>query len=328
MLLKSLMVAAIGFLPYSGIKAQQVKISSRFDSTYIQIGDQVKLHFEVEQSKDTKVKWPVFADTLTSKIDIVKVFPADTSKVKDKLVIKQDLLVTSFDSGYLQVPPIPFPYQSAQISDTLRTASMFLKVTTVPVDTTKDIKDIKPTLGVPFSLLDYWMYIAGFFVLVLIAVGIWLIVKLRKKEPIFGGIKPIDPPHVIALRQLDALRSEKLWQSDKAKLYYTRLTEVIRTYIEKRFEITALEMTSDEIITALKSINIDDYNSIELLRKMFTTADIVKFAKGQPLPNENEVNLLNAYQFVNNTKIISAITDAEKENDGNISDNSKSTENN
>lgn len=315
----------VGLLAYTSSQAQQLKISAKFDSTYIQIGDQVKLHFEVEQPKDTKVQWPIFTDTLTSKIEIVKVFPADTSKKDGKLFIKQDVLVTSFDSGYQQVPPIAFPYQTAQLSDTLKTAALFLKVATLPVDTTKDIRDIKPPLGVKFSILEYWKYIVGFLILVLVGFGIWLIVKLVKREPIFGPLKMPDPPHIVALRELDALRAEKLWQSDKSKLYYTRLTEIIRAYIEKRFEIGALEMTSDEIIAALKGINIDDYNSIELLHKMFSTADIVKFAKGQPLPNENEVNLLNAYQFVNNTKVVSSITEAEKEND-NI-DEHKSIEN-
>jgi len=313
--LNCLMIGVIGLLPLK-LSAQQLKISARFDSTTIQIGDQIRWHVEVEQPASAKVKMPVFADTLAGKIEIVKVFPADTSKRDGKLIIKQDLLVTSFDSGYHQVPPIAFPYQVAQLKDTLRTTSMYLNVNTLPVDTTKEIHDIKAPLGVPFSLLDYWQYIAGFFGLVLIGFAVWFIIKIRRKEPLFGQVKAIDPPHVIALRQLDALRAEKLWQSDKSKVYYTRLTEVIRTYIERRFEITALEMTSDEIISALKSINIDDFSSIELLQKLFSTADIVKFAKGQPLPDENEVNLLNAYQFVNNTKVVvSAITETVEENE-------------
>jgi hypothetical protein len=310
------MLIAIGLLPGFWASAQQSKITARFDSTSIQIGDQIRLHFEIELPANAKVKMPQFHDTLSGKIEILKAFPQETSQKSGQLHIKQDLLVTSFDSGYYQVGPIAFPYEMGKVKDTLKTASLYLSVNTLPVDTTKGIRDIKPPLSVPFSLMDYWLYIAGLFGLIILIFAIWLIIKLFRKEPIFGTARAIEPPYVIALRELDSLRSEKLWQSEKTKLYYTRLTEIIRTYIEKRYEINALEMTSDEIIKNLRGMNIDDFNSIDVLQKMFSTADLVKFAKGLPLPDENEVNLLNAYQFVNNTKIVvSGIAEAEGDKD-------------
>ena len=326
-LLNCLIAILVVCLPFVEASAQQIKVSARFDSTTIQIGDQVKLHFEIEQPAKVKVKMPVFTDTIADKIEVVKAFPPDTTKKDGKLHISQYLLVTCFDSGYHQIPFIAFPYEDGQLKDTLKTTSLFLKVNTVPVDTTKEFHDIKPPLSLPFSLLDYWQYIAGFFGLVLIVFAIWLIIKLRRKEPLFGPGHVIEPPHTIALRELDVLRSEKLWQTEKTKLYYTRLTEIIRDYIEKRFEINALEMTSDEIVKALKDINIDDFKDIELLQQMFLTSDLVKFAKGQPLPNENEVNLLNAYQFVNNTKVIVSAA-SETEGDGKSSEEADSKENN
>jgi len=298
--------------PKFDLIAQQLKLSSKFDSTTIQVGDQIKLHFDVDLPLDAKVKFPAFKDTITGKIEVIKTFPPDSSKKDGKLHIRQDLLVTSFDSGYHTIPPIAFAFEIGQVKDTLKTTSLYLTVNTLPVDTAKGIKDIKPPLGVPFSFLDYWQFGAGFLGIIIIVFGIWYFTKLRKKEPLFGSFKSIDPPHIIALRQLDALRAEKLWQSEKTKQYYTRLTEIIRTYIENRFGINALEMTSEEIVTALKDISMEDYNHIELLKKMFLTADLVKFAKGQPLPDENEVNLLDAYQFVNNTKIITSILAEDK----------------
>ena len=286
--------------------AQQVSVSARLDSTSIKIGDQIKLHFDIDMPGNAKVQLPVFKDTITGKIEVIKTFPPDSSKKDGKLHIRQDFLVTSFDSGYYQVPPIAFPFEIGQEKDTFRSSALYLAVSTLPVDTTKGIHDIKPPLSVPFSLLDYWQYIAGFFALVIIAFLIWYIIKLRKKEPLFGAGRALEHPHVIALRELDGLRTEKLWQSGKIKPYYTRLTEIIRVYIHNGFQINALEMTSEEIIDALKSAGLDDLNNIELVQKMFSTADLVKFAKWQPLPDENEVNLLNAYQFVNNTKPVVA----------------------
>jgi flagellar basal body-associated protein FliL len=138
--------------------------------------------------------------------------------------------------------------------------------------------------------------------LVIILLLIWYFVTKHKKGKVFGPKKITEPAHVIALRELDNLRTEKLWQNGKEKVYYTKLTEIIRVYIEQRFGIYALEMTSDEIVNALNSIILDEKSSVELVKNILFIADLVKFAKGMPLPDENEIGLLNAYQFVNNTK--------------------------
>ncbi len=299
------------------VKAQSLKINARFDSTTILIGDQVKLHIEVDQPKNAKVKFPVFSDTITGKIQVVKTFPADTSQKGENLHISMEFLVTSFDSGYHYIAPFAFPFEMGQIKDTIRSASLYLRVFTMPMDTAKDIRDIKPPYQAPFTIAEIWLFILIGVGVLLLGFAIWYFRKKYRKEPIFGHKKPTEPPHIIALRELDKLRTEKLWQQNKVKQYYTRLTEIIRVYIEQRYGINALEMISDEIIDALKTLITDDINSIELLRRMFSTADLVKFAKLQPLPDENEIGLLNAYQFVNNTKQVLSVMDADnnKESD-------------
>jgi hypothetical protein len=133
--------------------------------------------------------------------------------------------------------------------------------------------------------------------------GIYAYVRRRNNKPIFRSPKPADPPHVVALRELDKLRSEKLWQNNRTKDYYIRLSDIIRTYIEGRFGVTAMEMTSDEIIEGMRFSGFEDNNLINRLRNLFTLSDLVKFAKAQPLPDENETAMLDAYLFVNNTKI-------------------------
>ena len=284
--------------------AQSIKIKALFDSSAIVIGDQIKFRIEIDQPKNAKVQLPVLADTLVGKIEILKVFPADTSKKDENLHIRQEYLITSFDSGYYQVAPLSFPFEMGQLRDTLKSASVFLKVYSMPLDTSKDVRDIKPPLKAPFSLMEIWQYLLIAFGLILIGIAIWYFIKKNKKEPFLTTKKTIEPPHIIAIRELDKLRAEKLWQSNKVKEYYTRLTEIIRVYIEKQFGIYALEMTSDEIVEALKRVHFEDEKSIGLLRTMFYSADLVKFAKAEPLPDENEINLLNTYQFVNNTLVI------------------------
>lgn len=297
-ILLALFMVAPAFIAY----AQEVKVSAAFDSTDIKIGDQVTLHLKVEQPINSMVVLPFLHDTLTGKIEVLKVMPADSVRKDGILQINQDVLVTSFDSGYHQVPPIAFPYVSGSVKDTLYSQALALNVTTLPVDSLKDVLDIKPPYKPPFSILDYWPFIVGFIALVIIVVVVVLLITRKKKGYLFMPPKPVEPAHVTALRQLDTLRGEKLWQNNKTKEYYTRLTEIIREYIEKRFGINALEMTSEEIIIGLRKINFDNEGNIGLLNKMFSTSDLVKFAKAQPLPDENEVNLLDAYQFVNNTQ--------------------------
>jgi hypothetical protein len=188
------------------------------------------------------------------------------------------------------------------VKDTARTSPISLTVMNLPVDTVTQVIDIKPPLNTPINFAEAWPYIAGLIILAGFLLLIWILITRKKKTYLFSGPKIQEPAHVTALRNLDNLRSQKLWQNNKIKQYHVALTEIIRTYIEQRFEIQALEMTTDEIITSFKPIPYVDTESKDLLQKLFTLADLVKFAKAEPLPDENEISLLNAYQFVNNTK--------------------------
>jgi hypothetical protein len=127
---------------------------------------------------------------------------------------------------------------------------------------------------------------------------------LKKNKPLLPTRTSIEPAHVIALRNLDLLKEAKLWQQGQVKQYYTNLTDIIRIYIEQRFEVPAMEQTSDEILASLRKIAIEDESCFAALKEILLLADLVKFAKALPLPNENESNILNAYLFVNHTKEI------------------------
>ena len=119
------------------------------------------------------------------------------------------------------------------------------------------------------------------------------------------------PPHVIAIKALEELRNRKLWQNGKHKLYYSTLTEILRLYIEGRWAVGALEMTSDEIISALRDVDIK-HDSRSNLISILRTADMVKFAKALPEAEENEQLFNYAYYFVENTKSVAAEHNEEK----------------
>ncbi len=131
---------------------------------------------------------------------------------------------------------------------------------------------------------------------------IYLVKRYRKKKPEVVVVEPPKiPAHIIALEKLEKLKNEKLWQEGKLKQYHSALSEIVREYVENRFKIQALEQTTDEILFGFRNVSIDE-ESKQRLRQLLVLSDMVKFAKEQPLPHENEMSLTNAFDFVNGTK--------------------------
>lgn len=153
------------------------------------------------------------------------------------------------------------------------------------------------------EISDYVIY--GAIGLILLALLVWLIVTLlllyirHRKAQV--KVVPLPPPHIVANKALEELSHRKLWQNGKFKLYYTELASILRQYIARRWEVGAMEMTTDEIIASLHDAEITTQSRMDLV-KVLRTADMVKFAKAMPEAEENEENWLRAYYFVENTK--------------------------
>ena len=167
----------------------------------------------------------------------------------------------------------------------------------------------KTVMKAPFAWEDWYVAIAAVLLFVpFLLLLIFLIKRIRDDKPIIRKIKvePKLPPHQVAMQEIERIKSEKIWQKGQPKEYYTELTDALRTYIKERFGFNALEMTSAEIIDKLLETN--DKGALTDLRTLFQTADLVKFAKHNPMMNENDANLINAIDFINETK------DTENEN--------------
>ena len=206
---KKLIKAAIFILLILGwgsAESQTITLKAAFDTTNILIGDQVKLHLDFDQPKNAKLVLPVFNDTITGQIQVIKSFPADTLKKGNGFHIRKDYLVTSFDSGVHSIQPIAIPFEIDKVKDTIHSSAIQLRVISLPVDTTKDFRDIKPPLKAPITLGEIWPYLAGGLALIILGFVIWYLLVWRKKGRIFGSNKIIEPPHVIALHELDNLR--------------------------------------------------------------------------------------------------------------------------
>lgn len=283
--------------------AQQFTVSSQLDSASIQIGEQARLRLSVAQPTNLQVSIPILSDTITKGIEIVEMVKADTISLSDsRIQVNYDYLITSFDSGFYFIPS----YTYAAAGDTLQTAPLGLSVTTVAVNPeTDDVKAIKPIMDAPFYWSELFTWV-GYFLLAFLVVSLIIFVLLKyvlkKKVPFIDQTpQPVIPPHIVALEKLEEIKVQKIWQCGDIKVFYTQVTDVLRVYLEGRFGINAMELTSDEIMALVKKE--PGLNEVRAaLKDLLTLADLVKFAKMVPIENENESSLLIAFDVVEKTK--------------------------
>jgi len=286
--------------------AQNIQVEAKLEQSTIRIGDQTYLHLVVHQPIKAIVSFPQLSDTLISKIQIVKAGKTDTLADKanpNYITINKEIAITGFDEGTYTLPSLNFVYNK----ESFKTNELILQITSVKVDTTKGIYDIKQPIVVSYTLIDWlkdnWTWLLGSYLALFLIVGLILYFtkKPKVRNPVKKEILPVIPPHVIALNNLKALREKKLWQNEDFKLFHSELTDILREYLEKRFQIKTHEKTTEEIIISLKRLDINEENKI-ILKQILVLADLVKFAKEKPLPSENEESLENAVVFVLHTQ--------------------------
>lgn len=299
----SWLLVLFAFLALGKAAAQKTLIDVAVDSAAILIGEQTTLHLTVTADKDRPVLIVVPGDTLMKGVEVLNLSKPDSAVIEnDRLVIKQDILITSFDSSLYLLPPL----KVIDGADTIYSNQVALKVSTVPVNADKpeEFNDIKDVWKPPFVWADYYPLIYGvLFALFLICVIAYIIKRLRSQKSLipFKKEEPKLPPHEQAILELDRIKQQKLWQQGRSKEYYTLVTDTLRKYMAGRFGMNAMEMTSGEILDFIRTEG-EAESVYANLRQILELADFVKFAKMNPLPDENDLTLVNAYLFVSQTK--------------------------
>jgi len=290
-----------GILFIQGTRAQYIEVKTEFDTNQIRIGEAFQLEVMVNHPEGIRVDFPLIQDTLMDKIEVISAFPADTAENSGMLEIFKRYRLTSFDTGLYVVPPLKFKFHSDVWTDSIESNRMFLYVHTVPTDSS--IYDVKLPIHLPLGFIEVFPFVLGGLIL-LAAIGflIWYFRRRKKNKPLFRPVKPEDPAHIIAFRELRELKDEKLWQQSEFKAYYTRLTEIVRRYMERRYGIQAMEMTSYDILESWRLSQDHREDLTGKLRSLLDLADLVKFAKQKPVASENEENMERAYEFVDETK--------------------------
>lgn len=305
---KILIILAIMLSAATIMKAQQpVVVEAAMDSSVLWMGEQTLIHLSLTQDAGMTVIPPQIESpgVLTEGVEVVDLSQPDTTRLNNnRLQIKQEVLVTSFDSGFYYIPPFKYVIEE----DTFATESLSLKI--VPVDvpedaTAADVKDIKNVVAPPFVLWDFvpaWLLIL-IVAVVLIVVAVYFVARYYKQRKVEAAIPPEKriPPYELAMQELKQLRESKLWQQGQEKQYYTRLVDILREYIDSRFGINAMEMTSSQILAALQR-NKDTKEVNKYLNEILSMADFVKFAKMRPMPDDNERVMHRAVDFVELTR--------------------------
>lgn len=310
MILKKYILVLFAVLASLALQSQVAEVHAVLDSSKIRIGEQTKLDiylsYDAAAQKNIEIVWPVIEDTLKKGIEVLNATKIDTTipdKTKPNIIQQHiQLTVTSFDSGAYYIAPFKFVLNK-DTANPLLTEPLLLEVNTVPTDTSiTKTKDIKPPYDEPFDWKWYINYLyIGLAILAFVIILIIVIRKLNRKKPQEIIIeKPRIPAHVTALAALEKIKEDAVWKENKVKEYYSSITDTVRLYIEERFNINALELTSEEIIKIFKTQVVDTESKLKL-SQILTLSDFVKFAKQIPIEAEHTLTLNNAFDFVNGT---------------------------
>jgi len=289
-------------LAFTGAFAQGSTIANaKMDATQIALGDQARLFIEVQSDPAAgRLQWAVVPDTFNN-LEVTDRSKIDTIKQGSRVVYKQRLTLTGFDSGVFKIPAVVFSViPTTGTPYTVQTDSFNLLVQTMAVDTSKAFRGIKNIIYVKSTWMDYiWYIVGGFVLLVLIIVAIIYFVRKQKNKP--APKKAVLSLQDKTLQLLNQLEARQLWQKRQVKEYYIELTDIVRNYIEARFNTPALELTTDEILyKAQFHREMQPYHA--LLAEVLHTADLAKFAKFQPLPQEHSDAMDKARKFVDTTR--------------------------
>lgn len=289
--------------------AQTAQFSAQTDTNRILIGEQLTLSLRAEVPKESEFTWPVMADTIQG-LEIVAAEKIDTNTKGQTWTILQNIRLTSFDSGYTAIPPLDLAVNGEKITS----PAIAIEVAMPPLSEQQEMYDIKEPLEPPFNWLALILWAAG---LLLLAALVFFLVRWLSKRKKQEKLTPEQrlSPYEYAQLQLKELEKEQLWQAGKTKEYYSRLTDILRLYLERQMHINAMESTADEVIRKVQALGLPSELNLKVAQLMHLSA-LVKYAKEKPGAPENERSLATVKDFLEHTKPAEEMEAAEKKEQG------------
>ena len=288
-------------LAFPMLYAQEVKVET--NTKNIKIGEQIQYKVSVETPADTPVSFP--EGQTFAPLEMVKTRAADTLRDGGKYRLVKEYYLTQFDEGKYTIPS-----QKIRINNKdYFTDSLLVEVHTVAIDTLKQpLYDIKPIQEVkkPFTSYGWILTIIAAVLLLLIVAFVYFVFIRKKKFPFLQTQKKL-PPFDRAIQDLKELQNSKYLIQSQHKEYYTRLTDIVKAYLEEEVHILAKESTTDELLTKINllqekgKLNLNQ-ETITNLKRVLQTADLVKFAKNKPSDDNAEYDRETIENVVIKTK--------------------------
>ena len=304
--MKRYILLLVALAAMCGLRAQQVEVEGRVESTEVQVGKPFTFDLSLKVPYGWFVEWNDFAqESLSDQIDIVKRSNVErTADADSNIIVRQQLTLMTFDTGRVELPAVALTYAhsfDAPLRMQAYTEPVDLYVTTITADTLQPYKPIVEPIAAPIQMKEVFPWVLVALLAILLGLGIWLLLKRRKVHVDGDGnvVKgPVIPPYDKAVDDLRKLREEKPWQSGKVKEYFSSLTDIAREYIEGQFGVNAVEMTTDDILEEIKPLHFSK-EAYDKLKDTMEVADLVKFAKYSASSFESDTALTNMTEFVN-----------------------------
>jgi hypothetical protein len=304
-----LLVLAVCFFLFAVcLFAQQespVAVESRIDKSAITIGDTVRYTVRLTRDENVKVNWPALGANL-GMFEIRDYEKPDPRRVKGRVLEEISYTISTFDTGRFEIPPLAIEYQNPPDTSwhPLQTEKLEIYVASMRPSQDGDIRDIKA----PWELPRDWKLFIGIAAAVaaigmLAGIGFYYWRKRQGKGLLPERKEPERPAHEVALEALRKLRESDLLATGQIKAYYVELTEIVRRYIEERYFVPALELTTGELMNNLQTVSLEN-SARETLQDLLESSDLVKFAKYEPAPDEPQRAFQLAEAFVETTKLV------------------------
>lgn len=284
------------------VQAQQAFIS--VDTTSAMVGEPILLQLKV--SSGSELNWPGWEKGISG-FEVLEAGELQSNKANGAITYMQSLRLTRFDTGTFHLGPVGFLVGQDSLF------SQVIDIHYSTIETKEDeMHDIKAPIAEPYTLEEFLMeIIIGCVLIILIVLAVYFIVRAKKKKGEKAApVRKRQAVHILAMKALKELKAQELWQKGEMKAYYVRLTDILRAYIEERYNIKALESTTDEIVEGLKSKSVDKV-LVERMEEILKIADMVKFAKSNPVGIDNDKCLADIMVFVDQTKKV-ATTNQQK----------------
>ena len=293
--------ALVLFLLTSNIYSQEVIFKVKIDSQKVAVATQFEITLEAVTSESISVQFPKY-EQLSNEFEILNQGKVLRIVENKNIKFTKKLTLINFKLDSLTVPPFRISYSKSGDSTKYFTVTDSLKLIVIPptLDSAATYRDIKPPIEVPLKWKDIAEYSLYVLVAIILCLLVYYLFNRKKKIIIVEEEKIILPPEVIALQQLEELEKEKLIEKNEVKLFYSRISDLLKIYFESRFSFLAVEQTTNEILYELK-VKIPDKELYSAIKELLQTSDLVKFAKLIPANYESDTIIPKTRLIINKT---------------------------